>query len=73
MKKIKFIGWKVGMNKIEFIQLLYNNTSVSLTESKKIKDRIVDGEDVELMVDDNEVKFIVDKAREYGLIVQIEE
>jgi hypothetical protein len=37
MEKIKFVGWVRGMNKIEFIRLLNNNTSITSSWMTAVK------------------------------------
>lgn len=71
MKKIKFAGWRKGMNKIEFIQLLRNNTELSLQEAKNIKDKIVDGETVEILVESDVANYILDESKKYGVLAKI--
>jgi ribosomal protein L7/L12 len=71
MKRIKFTGWKKGMNKIEFIQLLRSHTELSLEEAKNIKDRIVDGEIIEIVVKPAIAQYLVDESRKYGVFAEI--
>ncbi|WP_277016303.1 hypothetical protein [Flavobacterium lindanitolerans] len=46
MVKIIFDGWKVGMKKIPFVKLLNERASLSLTDAKKLKDRLVDDNEI---------------------------
>ncbi|KLT65386.1 hypothetical protein [Pedobacter sp. BMA] len=56
MSKIIFEGWDVGMCKIPFIHLLQNKAGLSLGEAKKLKDRLVnDNEIIELGIESNEL------------------
>lgn len=71
MKKVRFTGWKKGMNKIEFIQLLHHNAGISLKEAKQIKDRIVDGEIVEINVKSEVAEYIINQSSSYGLQVEM--
>ena len=71
MKKIKFIGWVKGMNKIKFIHLLRNNTQLSLKEAKNIKDRIVDNEVIEILVEPAIAQMILSKSKIYGVFSEI--
>lgn len=70
MKKIKFIGWKKNMNKIKFIHLLNEQVGFSLKESKDIKDRIVNGEVVEIMVSEEKMNIIVSESIKFGICVE---
>ena len=70
MKKIKFTGWNKNMNKIKFIHLLNEQADLSLKESKEIKDRIVDGEVIEIEVHDEKVKAIISEATAFGVIAE---
>jgi len=67
MKKIKFTSWNKGMNKIKFIHLLNEQTSLSLREAKDFKDKIVNGEVVEIMVNDDKVNIIISEALKFGV------
>lgn len=71
MKKIKFTSWEKGMNKIEFIQLLRSHTELSLQEAKSIKDRIVQGEVIEILVKTTAAHYIVNQSRKYGVYAKI--
>ncbi|PWG78014.1 hypothetical protein [Pararcticibacter amylolyticus] len=66
MKKIRFTGWKKGVNKIEFIQLLHHNAGISLKEAKQIKDRIVDGEIVEINAKKEAAEYIINQSSNCG-------
>ncbi len=46
MTKIIFEGWEVGMRKIPFTKLLNQKAGLSLLEAKKIKDRLVDNNEI---------------------------
>lgn len=70
MKKIRFTGWNKNMNKIKFIHLLNEQAGLSLKESKEIKDRIVDGEVIEIEVHDDKVKVIISEATAFGVIAE---
>jgi len=52
MTKIIFDGWEVGMRKIPFTRLLNERAGLSLSEAKKLKDKLVDnGEIIEIEID----------------------
>ncbi|NVN94200.1 MAG: hypothetical protein HXX18_02830 [Bacteroidetes bacterium] len=65
MTKIIFEGWEVGMRKIPFIKLLNEKAGLNLSEAKKIKDRLVDNNEiVEIEIDDeNLAKKILEEAK----------
>jgi hypothetical protein len=46
MTKIIFEGWEVGMRKIPFIKLLNEKAGLSLKDSKNLKDRLVDDNEI---------------------------
>jgi len=58
------------MNKIRFINLLYDQTNLSLKEAKELKERLVDGEVIELMVDDDKVQIIISESLKFGVNVE---
>ena len=55
------------MNKIEFIHLLNKFAGLSLKESKNIKDKVVDGEVVEIEVEENLCEFVLSGSKLYGV------
>lgn len=55
------------MNKIKFIHLLNEHTDLSLQESKNTKDKIVNGEIVEVVVDQSLCEVILAKSQSYGV------
>lgn len=55
------------MNKIKFIHLLNEQAKRSLKESKDIKDRIVNGEAVQITVNDDKVNVIISEALKFGV------
>ncbi|SMC75080.1 hypothetical protein [Pedobacter africanus] len=70
MKKIRFTGWNKNMNKIEFIHILNEHARLSLKESKDIKDRIVNNEIIEVIVDEEKMDLIISDAIKFGLYVE---
>lgn len=53
MAKIIFDGWEVGMRKIPFIHLLKDKAGLSLGNAKKIKDRLINNDEIiELFIED---------------------
>ena len=72
MATIVFKGWKVGMRGIPFIHLLIEKTNLSLKPAKKIKERIMDDETIELTVlNDAIANEIVIEARKLGVVCEI--
>jgi len=73
MATIIFEGWKVGMQKIPFIHLLNLKVGLSLKESKKIKDDVVDGHIVKIHVKSYDfANEIIKEATKLGVICRIE-
>jgi len=70
MRKIRFTSWNKDMNKIKFIHLLNEQTNLSLKESKDIKDRIVNGEVVDVEVDDDKIDIVISESVKFGLDVE---
>ncbi len=71
MKTIIFEGWVKGMQKIPFIKLLNEEVGLSLKESKKIKDAIVDDKTMMIEVDDSVAEDIINKSTELGVVCKI--
>lgn len=72
MKKITFIGWKPGFNKVDMTKLLRNSADVSLGDAKKIVDSILEGKHVSIQVELEEVAIIIfNEAAALGAIVEI--
>lgn len=73
MTKIRFIGWQVGMRPIPFIKLLNIKAKLSLVESKKIKDGIVNnGEIFEIVINDDKIaQEILIEAQNLGVICEL--
>lgn len=64
MIKIIFEGWEVGMRKIPFTKLLNEKVGLSLKDSKKLKDRLVNNnETIEIEIsNENLAREILDQA-----------
>jgi len=58
------------MNKIKFIHLLNEQAGLSLQESKEIKDRIVNGEVVEIEIEDSLVNRVVAESQKLGVFAE---
>lgn len=68
MATIIFEGWEYGMQKIPFIKLLNITAGLSLKESKRIKDLVVDGEIITITIlSDDLADVIIKQARELGV------
>lgn len=67
--KIRFTGWQVGMRPIPFVRLLNNKAKLSLVESKRIKDQIVNSNElIEIEVEDDKIaKEILNEAQNLGV------
>jgi hypothetical protein len=74
MATLIFDGWNVGMRKIPFIKLLNEKAGLSLSESKKLKDRLVDNNEIIKIFIDNEelAKEILDSALKLNVKGRIE-
>jgi hypothetical protein len=66
MTKIIFTGWEAGMKKIPFIHMLEREMGLSLSESKRIKDQLVDENQIlEIEVKDSiQASKIIEKCKE---------
>jgi len=74
METIVFEGWKVGMRKIPFIKLLNLKVGLSLKESKRIKDSVVEGETNKIQVDSLDFALeIINEASELGVKCRLQE
>lgn len=68
MARIIFEGWVYGMQKIPFIKLLNVTAGLSLKESKRIKDSVVDGEIITLdVISDDLASEIIKEAQQLGV------
>ncbi len=74
MAKIIFDGWEVGMRKIPFTRLLNERAGLSLSEAKKLKDKLVDNDEViEIEIDDeNLAKEILEEAQKLKVKGRVE-
>jgi len=70
MRKIRFTGWNKKMNKIKFIHLLNEQAKLSLKESKDIKDRIVNGEEIDILVSDDKIDILISESIKFGVSVK---
>jgi hypothetical protein len=70
-KNIRFTSWNKNMNKIKFIHLLNEHAGLSLKESKDIKDRIVNNEIIEIIVEEKKMGLIISEAMKFGVHVEI--
>jgi hypothetical protein len=50
MTTVLISGWKVGLQKVQFTQLLQRELGYSLSGAKDVTDAVVEGEAVELQV-----------------------
>jgi len=71
MRKIRFIGWRPGMNKIKFVRLLNEDVGFTLQEAKIIKDNIVDGQVIEISVLAEQYDQIISDVSKCGIIVEM--
>ena len=73
MTKVAVIGWKPGLNKIELTKTLQRDLSLSLRSAKSLTDQILEGERVEIEVDDSGIESdVVGELRRLGFVVILE-
>lgn len=58
------------MNKIKFIHLLNEQANLSLKESKDIKERIVNGEEIEILVSEDKINILISESLKFGVSVE---
>ncbi|HEY9008472.1 MAG TPA: hypothetical protein VIM75_20170 [Ohtaekwangia sp.] len=74
MARIIFEGWEVGMRKIPFTKLLNEKAGIPLTEAKKLKDRLVnDDEIIEIEIEDEDLaREILEQAQKLNVKGRLE-
>ena len=66
MSTVLISGWKTGFQKVAFTRLMKSELGLSLTPAKRITDRIMDGEMVELEVPDEQVDRLIAAMAQLG-------
>lgn len=54
MRILVLDGWRAGLNKVALTKLLRERTDISLAAAKRQVDRLLDGDEVGILVDDRE-------------------
>jgi len=57
MSTVTLSGWQPGdpaLNKVELTKLIRSSNGLGLAEAKELVDRLVDGEDIEIVLNDRE-------------------
>lgn len=63
-------GWKVGLRTIDLMKALREFAHLRLPEAKRVVERVVDGEQVEIFFDDEEkAQRFVEAAVEMGAVI----
>jgi ribosomal protein L7/L12 len=66
---IEIIGWKKGFKTISFTKLLMENTSLGLIASKSFTEKILNGEKMTVVVEDENI--VAKKMKDLGAEVII--
>jgi hypothetical protein len=68
MAKLILAGWKPGLKKISLTQLIRSQCGLSLADAKLQTDRLLDGERVEIELDDDcDVQEFASQAKRLGV------
>lgn len=69
MNRIKFTGWKPGVRKVSFTNLLQNEAGLSFEDAKELSDIITnENKTAEITIDNLEkAKLFVKEAKELGI------
>ena len=59
MTRVIFTGWRPGVRKIRFIMLLHEQGRLSLREAKHIKDKVIEGETMEVDFRDTQLAELI--------------
>lgn len=71
MKKLYFIGWKEGFNKVAFTKLLVEQSPLGLKNAKEITDRILEGQEAFILLEDTIIAKFVVQAEKLGVKCKI--
>ena len=73
MAKIIIRGWKKGLLKISMTKSIQNNTSLGLAKSKDVTDRVLNGEQVVIDIENMDIALkLVNELNQHGAIAEIE-
>ena len=73
MPKLSIIGWNDGLQKVSMTKILRSKSGLGLKESKAVTDAVLDGEVIDLEIEDSEIaKELAAELTKIGAIVKIE-
>ena len=64
--KVRIFGWEEGLEKVSFAFLL-RETGKTLKESKAIVDKVLDYEEIEIIVNEIEIPDFLLRAKQIGV------
>jgi hypothetical protein len=73
MKTIVISGWNVGFQKINFTQKLRHEFNFSFLSAKDACDAILDGQRLDLHVQDSEYSRMLSELRQLGVKFEVED
>ena len=71
MTTVLISGWHYGFQKVAFTRLMKSEMGLTLRPAKTITDRILDGETVELQVQDDQVEHLLEAMTDLGAICEV--
>lgn len=71
MRRILLYGWKPGLNKIGLNHLLREQAGLTLSIAKASVDRLLEGDEVSLEINDDSIDCFVDAAKHLGVDAQV--
>ncbi|WP_299161579.1 hypothetical protein [uncultured Tenacibaculum sp.] len=71
MTKLKIESYIPSFNRLDFIKYISENTENGLISSKKILNKIIDGEDVFFNIEDYELEYFVKELEILGVFTAI--
>ena len=71
--RILITDWNIGLNKIGLTKAIRESTGLSLNEAKMLTDRVLGGEQVELLIqDEGKARSFIEEAAALGAVVTCE-
>ena len=71
MTTVTIRGWHYGFQKVNFTMLMKSGMGLTLSPAKKITDRILDGEPVELEIPNDRLDHLLAAMTELGAICEV--
>lgn len=69
---LRIIGWKAGLRKVSMTQCLRERTSLSLSEAKRVVDRVLEGHEVDIVLPpDGDIRQLAHQLRLIGARVTL--